>query len=282
MRDLFTGATEIATRIAPATIATATFAFSLGAYAGHAATLSPHQPARAGHTFTLALRTRAVTLDPGSSARLAVVIHRRSLPARVSFRVISRLPRGVSARFSPRRTRGRRTTLVLQVSGSAGRGRYRLRLRATGGHVRRTVTLTVNVASPKTATTSPTGEIPEFSVTGSTAVPLEPGPAQPIDVLITNPNDLPLNISSLSVTVQAVTAPQATPTLPCSPSDFAAMQPYSGQTLTVPSSSSRTLSELGVPSSEWPEIGIVDRPTNQDGCQGASLSLAYSANARLG
>ena len=44
----------------------------------------------------------------------------------------------------------------------------------------------------------------------------------------------------------------------------------------------RSLAELGVPSSQWPEVGVIDRPTDQDGCQGASLSLNYSAAARLG
>lgn len=152
--------------------------------------------------------------------------------------------------------------------------------------MRRTVTVTLSVARPKPrpqASTGalPTGELPDFAITGSPAAPLEPGAPQPIDVLITNPNDLPLNVTSLSVSVQGIRAPQATPALPCSTSDFA-VQPYSGGALIVPASSSRSLSELGVPSGQWPQVGIVDRPTNQDGCQGASLSLTYSADARLG
>lgn len=278
MRDLFTGAARLATRIAPTTIATAAVAFSVGAYSGHAATPSGRRGVR--HTFTLALRRRGVTLVPGSSARLTVIIHRRRLRARISFRVISSLPQGVSAGFSPRRAKGRRTTLTLKVSGSAVPGRYRLRLRASSGHARRTVALTLTVASPKASTQALAGPS-NFSITGSAALPLEPGSPQPIDVLITNPNDLPLNIAGLGVAVQSVTAPQATPALPCTASDFA-VQAYSGQALTVPASSSRTLSELGVPSSQWPEVGLIDRPTNQDGCQRASVSLTYTADARLG
>jgi hypothetical protein len=278
MRDLFTWATRVATRIAPASVAAAAVAFSLGTYTGHAAAVSGHKPAR--HAFTLALRKRAVTLEPGSSARLTVVIHRRRLRARISFKVVSRLPRGISARFSPRRTRGRRTTLVLRVSRSVAAGRYRLRLRATTRHVRRTVVLRLNVVRAQ-ITQAPAGHVSNFSITGSVAVPLEPGSPQPIDALITNPNDLQLNITSLTVGVQTVTAPQATAALPCTPSDFA-VAPYSGPALTIPASSSRSLSALGVPSAQWPEVGLVDRPANQDGCQGASLSLTYSADARLG
>lgn len=278
MRDLFTGATRVATRIAPATIAAAAVALSLGAYSGHATRRSGHKHAR--HGFTLVLRKRTVRLEPGSSVRLTVVVHRRHLRRRITFRVISRLPHGVSAHFSPRRTRGRRTTLILRVSRSAAPGHYRLRLRASAGHVRRSVVLRLDVVNAQTSHV-PSAQAPDFSLTGNVAVPLEPGSPQPIDVVISNPNDLPLIITSLGVDVQAITAPQATPSLPCTPSDFA-VQPYAGPTLTVPASSSRSLSELGVPSSQWPEVGIVDRPTNQDGCQGASLSLAYSADARLG
>lgn len=146
--------------------------------------------------------------------------------------------------------------------------------------MRRSVVLRLDVVNAQTSHV-PSAQAPDFSLTGNVAVPLEPGSPQPIDVVISNPNDLPLIITSLGVDVQAITAPQATPSLPCTPSDFA-VQPYAGPTLTVPASSSRSLSELGVPSSQWPEVGIVDRPTNQDGCQGASLSLAYSADARLG
>ncbi len=279
MINLLTGARRIATRVAPATIAAAAAAFSLGAYSGHAATLSGRRAAH--HTFTLALGKRAVTLNPDASARFGVSIRRRRLRALISFSVISRLPGGVAVGFSPRRTRGRHATLILRVSGSAVPGHYRVRLRARGGRVRRTAVLTVNVAKPKAATQSRTGQLPDFSLTGSTAAPLEPGSAQPIDVLITNPNDLPLNVTSLSVNVQSVSAPQATPALPCSTGDFA-VAPYSGPALTVPASSSRTLSGLGVPGSQWPQVEIIDLQSNQDGCQGASVSLTYSAGARLG
>jgi hypothetical protein len=279
MRDQFTAATRIARRVAPATIAAAAGAFTLGAYSGHAATL--FGPKSTHHTFTLTLRKRTVTLEPGSSARLVVVLHRRRLPGVVGFGVVSQLPQGVSVRFFPRRTRGGRVTLLLWVSGSASPGHYRLRLRARAANARRSVILALRVLSPEAATSSTTGQHPDFSITGSVAVPLEPGSPQPIDVLITNPNDLPLKATSLTVGVQSISAPRASAALPCTSADFT-VQPYTGQALTVPASSSRSLSALGVPSRQWPEVGVINRPTNQDGCQRASLSLTYAADARLG
>jgi hypothetical protein len=280
MRDLLIRVTKFARRSAPATIAVAAAAFSLGAYSGHAAALTAQRSAR--HSFTLTLSSKSLTLQTGSSKRLSIAIHRHRLRARVALKVISKLPRGLTVRFVPSRTRRRRTTLVLRASSSTLPRHYKLRIRATGGHVRRTVTLSLNLVMRRTAVQSRTGANPDFSLTGDVGTPLEPGMAEPIDVRITNPNSLPLTVNSLTVTLQSVSAPQATPALPCTQADFTT-QPYSGQLpVTVPAGGSETLSELGIPSDQWPEISLADLPTNQDGCQGASLSLAYSADARLG
>lgn len=279
MMDLFTGAIRIVRRVAPATIAAAAGAFTLGAYSGHAATL--FGPKSIHPTFTLTLRQRSVALEPGSSARLGVVVHRRRLRSAVGLGVASQLPQGVSARFFPQRTRGGHATLVLGVSSSASPGRYLLLLRGRAAHVDRSVGLELRVLSPEAPTPPSTEAHPDFSITGSVAVPLEPGSPQPIDVLITNPNDLPLNLMSLTVGVHSIRAPRASAALPCTAADFT-VGPYTGQALTIPASSSRSLSALGVPGSQWPEVGVINRPTNQDGCQGASLSLTYSSEARLG
>jgi hypothetical protein len=50
----------------------------------------------------------------------------------------------------------------------------------------------------------------------------------------------------------------------------------------VPASSTRTLAELGVPAAQWPQISIIDLPTNQDGCRTASVTLAYAGTATGG
>ena len=61
------------------------------------------------------------------------------------------------------------------------------------------------------------------------------------------------------------------------------MQQYSGTfPLTVPASSTRSLAQLGVQPAFWPQVSIINRPTDQDGCQGATVTLAYSGSATLG
>src|SRR6202011_6017398 len=91
------------------------------------------------------------------------------------------------------------------------------------------------------------GGLQPFTIAGNVGGPLQPGVPQPVDLQITNPNTSPLVITDLTASVAAVSAPGATPSLPCTLSDFS-MQAFSGPLpLTVPASSTRRLAELGVP-----------------------------------
>lgn len=274
--DLLTGMTRNLKRGAPVVLAAAVL--SLGADSGHAAR-SAHSP-RPRHTFRLTLGRKAVLLEPGATTRVRIIIHRHDLRRRVSFRLLTGLPAGVSARFSRHQTRRHRTTLVITAGPAAVTGTYRLRIRGRSGHLRRTVTLrlTVGVSSAGELTAGPA---PPFSISGSIADPLMPGVSEPLDLAITNPNQAPLDVASPTVLLDAVGAPQATGSLPCGPSDFSVVQ-YSGPPLTIPASSTRSLSDLGIPAMLWPQVSLVDRPANQDGCQGATLNLSYGADARLG
>jgi hypothetical protein len=280
MRPFLTGVTRMARRGTPALVIAASAALSLGAYSGYAAMVARHHPP-ARHTFTLAVGTRTVSLSLGSTTRVKVSIRRRHLRSAVSFRVVSKLPAGVSVRLTPTRSRGTHTMITIRAGSRIVARRYQLRLRGSSGRLRRTLILTLNLVRPGTGG-SQTGQPAPFSVTGNVSTPLEPGSAQPIDAVLSNPNSLPLSVTGLVVTIQGVTAPQATSTLPCGPNDFAVQQ-YGGKLpLTVPASSSRSLSDLGIPAAQWPQISILDLPTNQDGCQGASLGLGFSGRGSLG
>jgi hypothetical protein len=279
MTELLTVAKRIVRRSAPAVALAAAAALSLGAFSGYAKHLSSRTAPR--HGFRLTLRTHTVRLAPGAQARLRIGIYRRHLRARINLRVTSKLPPGVFARLSPRHTRGRRVRLILRVGPQAAPGRYRVRIRGRAGRLRRAVTLTLIVGKPG-AGQSRTGPAPAFSLRGDAAGLLEPGTSQPINVEVTNPNSSPLTIDGLTVAVTGVAAPHATASLPCTESDFAVQQYAGAAPLTVPASTTRSLAELGVPIADWPHVAIVDLPVDQDGCQGASLSLTYAADARLG
>lgn len=121
-----------------------------------------------------------------------------------------------------------------------------------------------------------------FSIAGNVGAVLEPGATAPINLTITNPNNRPIRITSLSIAIARVTAPRATPTLPCTSADFLVTQPHVGTTLIIPAYSSRSLQALGVAGSLWPSLGMLDGSDNQDGCKGATVGLAYGGTAVWG
>jgi hypothetical protein len=49
--------------------------------------------------------------------------------------------------------------------------------------------------------------------------------------------------------------------------------------MTVPASSTLTLSELGFTEGQMPQVGMLNRSVNQDGCKGSTLTFAYSGSA---
>jgi hypothetical protein len=135
-----------------------------------------------------------------------------------------------------------------------------------------------NQSTPATWTWSIVQPVKNWSIAGDAPGNLQPGAsATPLNLTLTNPDNHSLSVQSISVTVQSVTKAPNAPAGQCSPSDFATSD-LGGGPLTVPSGT-RTLSSLGVPSSRWPTIRMVETGRNQDGCQGASLVLAYHGMA---
>ena len=122
-----------------------------------------------------------------------------------------------------------------------------------------------------------------FTIAGRITTPLYPGRApSPIDLSFSNPNvgnggsgAIGVQVSSLTVTVSGVSAPAATPELPCTVDDFAVTQ-FSGVYPFVIPHGKSSLGSLGFAQRTWPAVRLRDRRVNQDGCEGATISLAYS------
>lgn len=273
------GGTKAAAHAVPATAVAAVAALSLGAYAGHADSASVRG---AKPTFTVSATPTSDTIAAGSQAGYRLRIHRKHFPWRVTFKVRSGLPIGAAVHFMPQRTSASKATLAVSTSATTPPGRYELLVRVKHGGVIRRITLQLTVADAAQDGGTAGVSLPQYSVSGNVTSPLYPGEPQPIDVQFTNPNPAPLTVTGLSTTVVVISAPHATSGLPCTSSDFS-IQQYSRPTpLTVPASSTRRLSQLGVPSSQWPQISLLDLPANQDGCQGAELTLKYDALTRFG
>lgn len=117
-----------------------------------------------------------------------------------------------------------------------------------------------------------------FGISGDASVPLRPGLSSPIDVVIDNEGGRAMEVFDLAVEIEAVDAPYATASLPCTVDDFAVTQMT--DEIPVASDSTITLSELGWDESRWPQLRMVDTSMNQDGCVDATIELNYSAVAR--
>jgi hypothetical protein len=115
-------------------------------------------------------------------------------------------------------------------------------------------------------------------IDGNVVEPISPGLMVPLDLTFTNPHDAAISITDLTVAVHDVDAPNSTDTHTCPIGDFTVDQAPSDLRVTLAARATNSLSGLGLPSATWPRMGMLNRPVNQDGCKGASLTLAYTAS----
>ena len=120
-----------------------------------------------------------------------------------------------------------------------------------------------------------------FTIRGDAANPISPGLMAPLDLTFTNRHNGPVAVTDLRVTVRGVSAPNADDAHPCAVGDFAVDQASNDLSITVPARGTSTLSGLDLSWAKWPQVGMVERSVNQDGCKGASLTLVYAATGTL-
>jgi len=139
--------------------------------------------------------------------------------------------------------------------------------------------------------TTPAGAKPSdpgvpYTISGTISTPLRPGEAAvPIDVAFASTNAgnggtgvSGVRVSSLVVTITAVTGPNIGASRPCSTTDFVLTQFEGRYPFTIPEGSS-SLSSLGFASGTWPTLRMKETGANQNGCKRATVSLAYTGTA---
>jgi hypothetical protein len=178
-------------------------------------------------------------------------------------------PGGVASFKVRIRPRDRRLVRLRVRSGS-----YRIRLSARSGKRRAKSAVNLVIEATRLTPTQPAA----FTISGSLPGALIPGTATPLDLTLSNPGPS-TRISSLGVAVRGVIAPQADATHPCTVDDFSVTQFSGTYGFTLPSSSTRSLSQLGFPAERWPVVAMLNRPVNQDGCKGASVDLSYTGTS---
>jgi hypothetical protein len=286
----------------PACLVALGLALSLGAVSALAAVvLSPRTAAGPPSSLSVRAEPSSRTVAPGATARYALNISparrgRISLSGLSTVTVeMNGLPAGAGISFSPQRSVAsprpprQRTTLVVTTSPSTPPGAYTLRVRAqrprrSGSTVVRLIVSGTGDAAVPPSTIAPTPGTPAitpeaFTIAGTVLVALTPGTGQPLDLTLTNLEDVDLSISSLVVAVASVSAPEADPSHTCGTADFSIEQFSGAMGFTLPAMSSASLGELGFAASEWPKVSMLNLPVNQDGCKAASFSLAFAGAA---
>jgi hypothetical protein len=113
-----------------------------------------------------------------------------------------------------------------------------------------------------------------FTISGALAEPLAPGLSRSLGLTITNPNSVPIFVTSLTATVQVGSSKVG-----CDgPTNLQVTQSNvsNTNTLTVPANGHVMLPAGAVSA---PQVLMKDLATNQDACKGASFTFAYSGSA---
>lgn len=120
-----------------------------------------------------------------------------------------------------------------------------------------------------------------FTLSGNASGPMLGGSGAPIDVQLANGYDFAILVTDLRVTVRTVDAPHADAAHPCTAKDFVVGQIAGNPGIVVPAHASTSLGRMQYPTSTWPRLAMVSRSVNRNACQGASLTLGYTASRRL-
>jgi hypothetical protein len=113
-----------------------------------------------------------------------------------------------------------------------------------------------------------------FTISGNVSGSLAPGVSKPLPLTISNPNSVPIYVTSLAVAVQ----PGSTKAGCDGPTNLQLTQSGLSGTnaLTVPANGQVTLPSGAVSA---PQVLMRNLATNQDACKGATFSFSYSGGA---
>lgn len=119
-----------------------------------------------------------------------------------------------------------------------------------------------------------------FGISGNASGLFYPGAApQPLNLVLTNPFSFDIQVTAVTITVSAGTTKGGNPNPGCNGTqNLSVVRPFNG-TVTVPKKSTKSLSQLGTPASQWPLLQMPDLPVNQDACQNTTFNMSYTGTA---
>ena len=108
----------------------------------------------------------------------------------------------------------------------------------------------------------------QFGIQGEAGVGLRPGTGTALDLVMSNPFKFPIRVVEMSVMATGPASCSATENLETVSSSFKG-------DVVIPANSARSLSELKVPSDQWPQLRMKNSGVNQNACKNASFQLTY-------
>jgi len=190
---------------------------------------------------------------------------------------VGTLPTGMTASFAPTSvTPGHSSVMTVTTKNNTPSGNYTLTIAGdSADQPQQTTTVCLDLSG--------TGK--SFAISGPSFSDIAPGVTLPLDIAIANPNNQPLNVTNLTVTVQSVTkAAGVDPSLSCTAADYVLTQ-YSGTyPLAVNAGApAAKLSVLDPVATHLPTIGMNNSSTaDQDGCRGATVVLGFTGAGQGG
>jgi hypothetical protein len=227
-------------------------------------------------SFSLTASPSSLTVAAGTAATYTVSVGRTSFTSGVTLSATG-LPSGAAVSFSPNPVAGpsgsSSTMTVTTNRATTPAGTYALTISGSGGSPTQIHSTTVTLV-----VSTPSGR--PFPISGSLDGVLYPGASPlPLNLSVTNPNNFDLSITNLTVTVASVTKAPYAPAGTCSASDFAVQQFSGAYPFKVNSGLTISLSSLGFPQAQFPQVRMIDQPYAQDGCKNATINFAYSGTA---
>jgi hypothetical protein len=115
----------------------------------------------------------------------------------------------------------------------------------------------------------------EFGIDGNVSRSLLPGSTAPINIRISNPHFYPITVSALTVRISSITTAHRGET--CSVDNFTVRQAQRVSIHLAPYSAV-SLNKISPSSQDWPSVHLTGNQAKlENGCQGATLHLTYSA-----
>jgi len=172
---------------------------------------------------------------------------------------------------------GSGTTWAVAASTGTGTGTLQLKL-SSGSGIKDLATNALGGTIPFNGQTYSVvaGTGLAFTIAGNATTTLYPGVASPINLVFTNPNSVPITVTTVTASITGTSDNTNCP----AGTNFAIGQQLSpSAVVVVPANSTKSLSDLGVPQAQWPTIAMVETHTNQNACANKSVSLNYTGSA---